>query len=332
MNNSPLVSIVVVTYNSSKYITETLDSIAKQTYNNIEVIISDDFSTDNTTELCENWLSLNKGNFVRGILLKSDRNTGISANLNRGYNACLGEWVKSIAGDDLLLPNAIDDNIKFVQKFPEAKFVFSDRKEFTDLAHEKMRILTSQKYSRNYFYTLSPTDQYWDLVIRNVCIFSCTAFINKDAFLKVGGYDETIPMLEDYPMWIKCTKSGYKMYYFPKQTVLYRVHQESVSHGMGQKKHNVTLFDKSYYLAFMKYCYIPLKSLNKSFAVFKMLYYKDNATSSLLFKNIFRAMRTFIRKTALHGSPRIPYKQVMNDYMSDHLLDIYRENYFNYGK
>lgn len=332
MNNSPLVSIVVVTYNSSKYITETLDSIAKQTYRNIEIIITDDFSIDDTVEVCEKWLSDNKGNFVRGILLKSDRNTGISANLNRGYLACNGEWVKEIAGDDLLLPDAIKDNIDYIQNCPEAKFVFSDRKEFKIIENGMVDVLKAQKYSRDYFYTLSPADQYWDLVIRNVCIFSCTAFINKDVFFKLGGYDETIPMLEDYPMWIKCTKSGYKMYYFPKQTVLYRVHQESVSYNMGQKKHSVTLFDKSYYMAFMKYCYSPLKCLDKSFAVFKMLYYMDNATSSLLFKNIFRAMRTFIRKIALHGSPRIPYKQVMNDYMSDHLLSIYRENYFNYGK
>lgn len=332
MNNSPLVSIVVVTYNSSKYIIETLDSIARQTYRNIEIIITDDFSKDDTVEICEKWLSDNKGNFVRGILLKSDRNTGISANLNRGYLACNGEWIKEIAGDDLLLPDAIKDNIDYIHNRPDAKFVFSDRKEFKIIETGMIDVFKAQKYSRDYFYDLSPADQYWDLVIRNVCIFSCTAFINKDAFLKLGGYDETIPMLEDYPMWIKCTNAGFKMYYFPKQTVLYRVHQESVSHGMGQKKHNVTLFDKSYYMAFMKYCYSPLKCLDKSFAVFKMLYYKDNATSSVLLKNIFRAMRTFIRKTALHGSPRIPFKQVMNDYMSDHLLSIYRENYFNYGK
>lgn len=332
MNNSPLVSVVVVTYNSSKYIKETLDSIAEQTYANIEIIISDDYSKDDTVKICENWLLDNRGRFVRSLLLKSNRNTGISANLNRGYHACNGEWIKEIAGDDLLLPDAIKDNIHYINSCPEARFVFSDRKEFAINKERKIHVLKLNKYSRAYFYSLSPSDQYWDLVIRNVCVFSCTAFINKEVFLRLGGYDETIPMLEDYPMWIKCTKLGYKMHYFPKQTILYRVHEESVSFGIGQNKHRATRFDKSYYMAYMKYCYMPLKSLNVSYAIFKKLYYKGNATSSVFLRNIYKAARTVIRIIALKGSSRIPYSPAFSDYLSDNLLGIYKEHYYDYDK
>ena len=57
---SPLISILVISYNSSKFIIDTLESIKKQSYNNIELIVSDDYSTDNTIELVTNWLKLNK--------------------------------------------------------------------------------------------------------------------------------------------------------------------------------------------------------------------------------------------------------------------------------
>ena len=103
MNTCPLVSISVITYNSSKYVIETLDSAKAQTYQNIELIISDDCSTDNTVEICKNWINDNKERFVRTELITVKKNTGISPNCNRANNAANGEWIKEIAGDEIEL-------------------------------------------------------------------------------------------------------------------------------------------------------------------------------------------------------------------------------------
>jgi len=97
-----LVSIVVITYNSSKYVLETLESCKNQTYKNIELIISDDASKDNTVKLCQNWIEKNKKRFFRTELITTIKNTGIPSNCNRGVRASKGEWVKLIAGDDVL--------------------------------------------------------------------------------------------------------------------------------------------------------------------------------------------------------------------------------------
>ena len=86
MNNQPLVSVPVITYNSSKFVLETLESIKAQTYQNIELIISDDCSTDNTVELCQKWVEENKERFVRTQIITSDLNTGVSANGYRWTN------------------------------------------------------------------------------------------------------------------------------------------------------------------------------------------------------------------------------------------------------
>ena len=113
----PLVSIIVITYNSSKYVLETLESAKAQTYQNIELIVSDDCSTDNTVEICREWIEKNKKRFLRTELITSEKNTGIPANCNRGVKAAQGEWVKLIAGDDILCNNCIEANIEYAKKF-----------------------------------------------------------------------------------------------------------------------------------------------------------------------------------------------------------------------
>ena len=105
--NNPLVSVPVITYNSSEYIIDGLESIKAQTYKNIELIISDDCSTDNTVELCRDWLENNKDYFVRVELVTTDKNTGVAGNCNRSVKACRGEWIRGLSGDDKFLPNTI---------------------------------------------------------------------------------------------------------------------------------------------------------------------------------------------------------------------------------
>lgn len=99
----PLVSVIAITFNSEKYINETLDSIAAQTYENIELIISDDGSIDRTVSLCQKWISRNKKRFIHTELIAANENLGISANCNRGIRIAHGEWIKINAGDDVFL-------------------------------------------------------------------------------------------------------------------------------------------------------------------------------------------------------------------------------------
>ena len=65
MHKNPLVSVILVTYNSAKFVTETLESIKEQSYDNIELIITDDCSFDGTVEVCNNWIEKNKTRFVK---------------------------------------------------------------------------------------------------------------------------------------------------------------------------------------------------------------------------------------------------------------------------
>ena len=218
----PLVSIAVITYNSSRTVIETLDSIKAQTYPNIELIISDDCSKDDTVAKCQKWVKQNKDQFVRTEIVAVDANSGVSANFNRGEAACRGEWIKPIAGDDVLMPDCIHDNMQFVQENPKAKYVFSRIEPFGNDA-------VAALYEGNaiFDYTLfekSTEEQLNAFVLDDKHIPAPTLFFNRLYAIEKGIVnDERMPLIEDEPKWINVLKSGTRLYFFDKVTVKYRV-------------------------------------------------------------------------------------------------------------
>ena len=113
-NNNILVSVIVVSYNSEKTIEETLNSIKSQSYDNIELIISDDGSKDNTIDICKRWLQINGKVFSCYQLITVELNSGIPANCNRSLKASNADWVKFIAGDDTLKRDCVKENVKYI--------------------------------------------------------------------------------------------------------------------------------------------------------------------------------------------------------------------------
>lgn len=224
----PLVSILVMTYNSSDYILKTLDSAKKQTYSNIELIITDDFSTDDTVSKCEKWLKSNSNRFSRSKLVKADRNTGIPKNLNRGFDKLSGVWIKVIAGDDILLDNCVADNIKFVSRHPEVKLLFS-KPIYIDEFDKEIRGDGLKKFNDDEpFYRLNAHNQFLHLLSRDHPINPPTFFCNRITMEELGRFDEKHKN-EDYPLYLKASSSGIKLYFLNKFTVKYRIHSASFS-------------------------------------------------------------------------------------------------------
>lgn len=225
MNDSqlPMVSVPVITYNSSKTVVETLDSIYNQTYPTLELIVSDDCSMDNTVQVCRDWIEAHKERFVRTELLTVEKNTGISANLNRAEAACQGEWVKGIAGDDLLLPDCVSDYMDYVEDNPDAVCVFG-RLRFFGSTEENHTYYEQQVFDYSFF-SLSPQEQLHKLVFERNYVPAATLFaqIKKLRKLIPEGNDERIPLLEDWPKWIRLLQLGEKFYFLDKETVSYRV-------------------------------------------------------------------------------------------------------------
>jgi glycosyltransferase involved in cell wall biosynthesis len=234
-DNMPLVTILVVTYNSSKYILETLESAKLQNYQNIELIVTDDCSTDLTVDICANWIKTNRQRFVRVELITTEKNTGIPANINRGYRASKAQWVKAIAGDDALLPSCIEDNIDYVMKNPGARIVQSIAMSYKDnFSSENFIEMMDMSNRLNFSDKLTANDQY-EMLLRESLVVAPTAFINIGLMKSIGYSDESIPYIEDWPIWLKITRAGEKIHFLNTATVLYRVHSESIQNKKESK-------------------------------------------------------------------------------------------------
>ena len=224
----PLVSVLVLTYNSAGTVIETLESIKAQTYPNIELIISDDCSTDNTIEVCRDWVDKNKGRFIKSEIIAIEQNTGVSANFNRAEAACSGEWVKGTAGDDLLLPDCIQDSVEYVEDHPDVIFLFG-RMEGFGRPQEEIDEYMNRCYDYSFF-DLSAEEQYNRLVFKGNCVPAPSSFYNLALVRKYQiRNDERIPMVEDYPKWMNITKRGIQLRLVDKILVQYRLSENSIS-------------------------------------------------------------------------------------------------------
>ncbi|WP_300598774.1 glycosyltransferase [Niabella sp.] len=218
----PLISIVVITYNSAQYVLETLDSIKKQTYRNVELVISDDASKDNTVAICSDWLKSNSRFFQRVELLTVSENTGVTANCNRGFNRSSGDWIKFIAGDDILLDACLEVSYKQAMECNSdlvcSKLVyFNSEREWRDQsnANEFFNLLSPNRklkvYCRYSFFTNTPS---W--------------LIKREVLAKQNGFDESYKMLEDQVFFLSLLRNKYSIKFLDDFTVKYRLHGDSV--------------------------------------------------------------------------------------------------------
>lgn len=247
MNSNPLVSVNVLTYNSSKYVLETLESIKAQTYQNIELVISDDKSTDNTVEICKKWTEKNKDRFANIQILVPEKNTGQSGNYNRAFRAATGEWIKEIDGDDILLPNCIEDCMSFVQKDEKRQYLFGKVLLFGGTKGQSNKMENVFDYS---FFELSPSNQLDKLLYVRNCIPSAGSFYNKKYIKNIDfECDERIPYLEDWPKWITLLKKGVIFHYIDKEIAMYRISGGiSTQRKSSHKYFETHLLFKRYYI------------------------------------------------------------------------------------
>lgn len=222
---NPLVSVVVITYNSAAFVLETLNSIREQTYRNLELIVSDDHSKDNTVEVCRRWLEENSGRFVRTELLTTEKNSGIAGNANRGYGAAQGEWIKGIAGDDILLPQCIAAGMKYAETHPE-HILMSYLQEFGD----GDGVLKPEKTFEAANNALQQLDS---ILTKNFYVGVPSMFCRKSQWQSVGGFDEQYPLFEDLPFLVKSLQKNSRIGIIPEILVCYRVHHASVSRTPG---------------------------------------------------------------------------------------------------
>ncbi|AYH15263.1 glycosyltransferase family 2 protein [Pectobacterium parmentieri] len=232
MKNKISISIAVITFNSEKTIIETLNSILNQTYGskNIELIVSDDASKDSTREIVGHWLSTNSIFFKNTVFISNEKNTGISKNCNAAWKMVNSEWVKTIAGDDILLPDCIALNAEEAAIVEEnVAVIFSLMKSFsTNSQNEK---LVGDIYPPKYQIDIlsKNIDLQFKYLQKGDLAVAPTSFIRVSSLKKANYADERFHLIEDLPLWFRFSEMKMKLHFMPSLTVMYRVGESVTS-------------------------------------------------------------------------------------------------------
>lgn len=220
-----LVSILVPCYNHEKFVADCMRSIMAQTYENIEVIICDDCSVDNSFSVIKEYEETMKKRFKRVVIMRNEANRGITKNLNGMLEHAQGEYIKLIASDDMLAKDAIENLVAYA-KVSGADIVYSNMRYVGNDCHYPVGSVEKLKP----FYTERPPvgGGLIGNIYANNFIAAPSVIFPKATFDKFGNFDEE-GMTEDLEYWLRVATEG-KFDYLDCCTVFYRLNENSLSH------------------------------------------------------------------------------------------------------
>lgn len=232
MNTERKVSVIITAYNQKELVCQSIDSILDQTYENIEIIVVDDGSSDETGPY------LNE-RYPDTIQYFYQSNQGQAAARNHGLRRATGYYVQFLDGDDLLLPDKIQKQIRLLEERPEYQAAYCDYACFTDREPQKW---IPGIYKDRYI-----SGNLWPSLVEGNLLLSHTPLIPLHMAKGVGGFDEdrTLSGCEDYDFWLRLSRSGCDFIYLDEVLVLYRQVESSVSKDhKGQELRSIKILEK----------------------------------------------------------------------------------------
>lgn len=221
MTTLPLVSVIVPTFNCTRFVGEAISSVLSQDYSNIELIVVDDGSTDDTVECVQQYAT-------RLQVLRLD-NAGPAAARNRGATAARGEFLAFLDCDDVWLPGKLTAQVQHLLRNPGVGLVHGFE---TDWCPDKTGAYPSpSNYVTNHdSVKLIESDSGWVYpeLLSSFWLCTSTVMLRRELFERVGGFDETYRIGEDYDLWLRLSRIA-PFHKLDMQCTLYRKHGSNVT-------------------------------------------------------------------------------------------------------
>ena len=229
MQNFPLVSVICLSYNHEAYVVEALNSVINQTYPNIELLIADDCSKDNSAIVINEWLK----EHPNVQFLSNNTNLGSNKTFNQLAKIAKGEYIIDLAADDVLLSNCIEKQIATFQnsKYKNLGIVYGNLIEIDEDGAFLKNYYTEDEHPES-------GDIYKMVIGRTTKICSVSSMVKKSVFDQLGYYDETLAY-EDLDLWIRASRV-FEFEYTPEFLVKKRILTTSLSAFFTQKKNSRT--------------------------------------------------------------------------------------------
>ncbi len=180
------VSVIIPSYNRGWIIKEAIDSVLAQDYRDFELIVVDDGSTDNTSEILDSYKD--------DIKVFFQDNNGVSAARNRGIAASLGRFVAFLDSDDLWLPQKLSTQVAFFNNTPDALICQTEELWIRN----GIRVNPKKRHKK-------PSGMIFEPSLALCLVSPSAVMIRRSLFDRVGNFDETLPACEDYDLWLRIT-------------------------------------------------------------------------------------------------------------------------------
>jgi glycosyltransferase involved in cell wall biosynthesis len=211
-HNSPLVSIVIPCYRQGHFLGEAIESVLNQTYPNHEIVVIDDGSPDDASQVASRYA---------GVRLIRQENQGLSAARNRGISESQGEFLVFLDADDRLLPGGLESGLICMAQRPESELVFG-----------RYRGIKLDGALSGVISDLCVGDLYLGLLARNCIGPVAPVMFRREVFDKVGGFDTSISPASDYDIYLRIARR-YPTHRHDGIVAEYRVYNSSMSADMG---------------------------------------------------------------------------------------------------
>jgi len=223
MINNPLVSFIIAVYNGEVYIENCIKSILDQNYNNLEIVIIDDCSTDSTNLILNN---LSKDSLIKIRIYKNKINLGLTKSLNIAAGKAKGEWLARLDADDICKKDRIKTQVDFALKNTQYSIVGSS----CDFINKEGEYLFSKYYPSNHNQIKSSLEK------AGAFFPHSSVLINKCVFHELGGYNTFMKYSQDFELWLRAS-SRFKIFSIPEPLVSIRIHSKRVSnHNNGDNQ------------------------------------------------------------------------------------------------
>jgi glycosyltransferase involved in cell wall biosynthesis len=216
----PLVTVGVPCYNHARFVADSLDSIRAQEYANMQLIIVDDKSSDDSVNVIEKWIRQHQ---AKVEFIKHGENQGICRTLNEMVSLAKGKYIAWLSSDDVWLPQKLREHVEMLERLPEAVgVVYSDAYQISEDGGRlpEMFIATQRQL------LLPPEGRIFDALVEGNFIPGMTTLIRTRCFETVGGYDESLNF-EDWEMWLRISQH-FDFVFSKIPSALYRIVETSL--------------------------------------------------------------------------------------------------------
>lgn len=211
MNKTPLISIVMPAYNAEKYIEQAIDSVINQTYDNWELIVLDDGSSDNTKAIIVRKAEKD----YRIHFYENAVNMGVSATRNRGVKVANGEWIAFLDSDDAWENEKLEKQVQFLNEHENARIIFT-----------ASSFINEENKKANYILHVPTQVGFKELLKQNV--ISCSSALVQKKYLEKYAMPGD-KLHEDYTVWLKILEDGSQAYGIDEPLLIYRISSNSKS-------------------------------------------------------------------------------------------------------